>query len=198
MRPFVVLAAVLALLWAIHLVATWRHGLALPEGTRAAVGASAQTVWSRFHAHFVAPFFHDGIFHLAYNSLLFALALPVALRAFGLPALPLAYLASPVAGIVVDALLILPLAKAGNATALEAAPERLVGASVVAFACIGMALVALQPRLGLWTLAVVGGIVVYEVALAAAGTTRPFVWAYHLGGLALGLAAAAWLRAGQP
>lgn len=186
MRPLLALVAVVALLWAIHLAATARHGFALPDGTRAAVGASAQTVWSRFHAHFLAPFFHDGLGHLAYNTALFALALPVAVRAFGAPSLAAAYVASPIAGIAVDALLILPLARAGNGVAIDAAPERLVGASVIAFALVGMALVALQPRIGLWIVAAVVGIVAYEAALALTGTTRAFVWAYHLGGLALG------------
>lgn len=190
MRPWLALGLILGILWTIHLAATWRNGFALPDATRANVGASAQTVWSRFHAHFVAPFFHDGLFHIAYNSVLFALALPVAWRAFGWPALPLAYLASPIAGILVDALLILPLAARGVPMAVEAAPDRLVGASVIAFALVGMALVALAPRMGQWVFAAVAAVVLYEAILALTGTTRPFVWAYHLGGFGIGLLAA--------
>lgn len=190
-RPALWLAAVLAILWGVHLAATWRNGLALPDATREAVGASARTVWTRFHAHFVAPFFHDGVIHLAYNSVLLAVGVTLAVGALGPRSLGVAYLASPLAGILVDALLILPLAGAGVAYALEAAPARLVGASVVAFALLGMALAARAPT----TLPVVLGtlaIVAYEVTLAWTGTTRPFVFAYHLGGFLLGLAAARW------
>lgn len=194
-REGLVVAGLVGALFAVHLVATRDHGYALPDSTREVVGASAKTVWSRFHAHFTAPFFHDSLFHLAYNSVILALALPVALRAFGPTALLAGYLASPLAGILVDLLIILPLAGAGWASAAATAQARLVGASVVAFALAGMALVALAPRLGLLAPVLVGALVAYEVLLATLGITRPFVWAYHLAGLGLGLLVARTLLA---
>lgn len=154
------------------------------------MGASAETAFTRPHAHLTAPFFHDGIPHLLYNTLLFGLALPYVVRAHGRVALVVASFASPLVGVLVDALLILPLAGAGSAVAIAAAPARLVGASIVAFALLGMAIVALAGRIGrarsVWLL---GALVLYEGLLAATGTTRPFVWAYHLGGLFLGMTA---------
>lgn len=192
MRPFLALAAVLALLWGVHAAATWRTGFALPEATRQAVGASAQTLVTRLYAHFTAPFFHDGLGHLLYNSALLAVALPLAVRAFGGSAVGVAYLASPAVGILVDALVILPLAAAGVGYAQEAAPVRLVGASVVAFALIGMALGA---RGGAWVAWGAAALVLYELTLAATGTTKPFVFAFHLGGLGVGLLAARLLEA---
>lgn len=192
MRPVLWLVVVLAALWGVHLAATFRSGLALPDATRQAVGASAETVWRRAWAHFTAPFFHDGLFHLAYNTVLLSVGVTLAVGAFGPRALGVVYLASPAAGILVDALVILPLAAAGVAYAQDAAPTRLVGASVFAYALLGMALVARAPAWG-----VAGGAAVavaYEVALALLGATRPFVFAYHLTGLGLGLVAGAWLR----
>lgn len=187
MREWIVLVAVLGVLWTIHVVATSSNGLALPDTVRERVGASADTVWSRFHAHFVAPCFHDGLFHIAYNTVLFAIALPIAFRAYGPNAIAFGYLASPIAGILVDVLLILPLAKAGSATAAEIAQTRLVGASVVAFALGGMALASLAPRFGPTPVFLIAAaIVLYEVLLAATATTRPFIWAYHLGGFGIG------------
>lgn len=180
-------ALVLAVLWSVHLAATSGNGFALPEGLRSAVGASATTVLSRFHAHFIAPLFHESLGHLAYNSLLLAVGLPVAVRRFGRGIVPFAYFASPVAGVLVDLLVILPLAALGIAPAVAAAPERLVGASVVAFAALGMAISAWsgeRPRVLLVAL----GLVLYEIALSALGVTQGFVWLYHLAGLAIGLA----------
>lgn len=194
MRPLVGLGLVLVLLWSIHLVATFRHGLVLPDAARSAVGASAETVWSRLYAQFSAPFFHDNLFHIAYNSVLFGIGIPVAINAFGGRVLPVAYLASPIAGVLVDALIILPLAKSGNAVAIAAAPSRLVGASVVAFALLGMALLASSPRGGGWTAAIGLAVVAYEATLAFTGVTRPFVWAYHLSGFGLGALATLVLR----
>lgn len=188
MREWLVLGGVLAFLGSVHAIATATHGFVLPESVRERVGASADTVWSRFHAHFVGPFFHDNLFHILYNSAIFALVLPIAFRAYGPKSLLLGYLASPISGIAVDVLLVLPLAKTGWAPAIEAAQAKLVGASVVAFALAGMALVSLVPRLGPWALAVAGGIVIYELVLAAFELTRPFVWAYHLTGFGLGAA----------
>lgn len=185
MNRWLALAAVVALLWAIHLAASARNGFALPEATRERVGASASTALSRLHAHFVAPFFHDTLAHLAYNTLLFAIGVPLAVRAMGGGALAWAYLASPVAGILVDLLLILPLAALGVEAAVDAAPRRLVGASVVAFALLGLAIAA-QGGAWWWALPALAA---YEAALALAGVTKPFVWSYHLAGLALGVAA---------
>lgn len=187
MRPWSILALVLALLWGVHLVVTASEGFALPGSVRERVGASASTVVTRAYAQLTAPFFHDGLAHLAYNTCLFALGLPLALRAYGARALAAAYVASPAVGVAVDVLLILPLATAGNATAEGAAPVRLVGSSIVAFALLGMALASMRLRLGeRWTWAIAAAVALYEAALALSGTTRPFVWAYHLGGFALG------------
>lgn len=193
-REWLILLGALGILWSIHLAATTSNGLALPDATRERVGASADTVWSRFHAHFVAPLFHDGLAHIAYNSVLFAIALPIALRAFGAKAILFGYLASPIAGIAVDVLLILPMAKAGSSAAAEIAATRLVGASVIAFALGGMALVALWAKLGPLAFAIAAGVVVYEIILATLAITRPYIWAYHLTGFGVGAAMALAFR----
>lgn len=182
--------ALIALVWGIHAALTARHGFALPDALREAWGASARTVFSRAYALFTAPFLHESLGHVAYNSVLFAIGTPFAVRAFGLPAVGVAYLASPLAGFLVDVLLILPLAALGLPSAVAAAPERLVGASVVAWAAIGMALAAHAPQLGWIAWAAAAAVVAYEAALAFAGVTQGFVWAYHLTGFGLGAAAA--------
>lgn len=173
------------------------HAAASPDvdAARVAWGASAETVFSRFFAHFTAPFLHNGWGHLAYNAALLLIGLPVAVRRLGARlAVPLAYLASPVAGILVDLAIVLPLAALGVPAAVDAAPLRLVGASVVAFAGIGLALVARGPR---W---IVGGtalLAAYEVALRVGGVTEGFTWCYHLAGLGVGLAFGWALLAGE-
>lgn len=155
------------------------------EATRIAWGASAETVFSRFFAHFTAPAFHNGWGHLAYNATLLLVGLPFAVRRFGARStVPLAYLASPLAGILVDIAIVLPLAALGMPAAIDAAPRRLVGASVVAFAGIGLALVAKGPRF------IVAGTIflaAYEVVLLTLGATAGFTWCYHLAGLGMGL-----------
>lgn len=193
-KEWIALAGVLAMLWSIHVAATAMHGFALPDALRERVGASADSVWSRFHAHFTAPFFHDRVPHIAYNTVIFAIVLPLAFRAYGAKAMLLGYVASPIAGIAVDVFLILPLANAGWPSAIETGRTRLVGASVVAFALAGMAIVANAPRLGIFSVAIAGGIILYEAALASFGVTQPFIWAYHLAGLGIGSAIAALIE----
>lgn len=180
--------AVVGALWTVHLTATAANGWGLPEATRETFGASASTLLPRLYAQFTAPFFHESLGHLGYNSMLFAVGLPLALRRLGIRrGLLVAYASSPVAGILVDALVILPLAAAGVPVAEAAAPRRLVGASVVAFCALGIAFGGWRSPRGRATAAAAIG--AYELALAAAGVTQPFVFAYHLTGFAFGLAA---------
>lgn len=194
MREWLILLGFVGIVWLVHIAATKDHALTLPDSVREQVGASADTVWSRFYAHFTSPFFHDRVSHLAYNTAILAIVLPLALRAYGPKAMLLGYFASPIAGVAIDLFLILPLAHAGWPSAIETAHTRLVGASVIAFALAGMVIVAHAPRLGHFAFALAGAIVVYEVGLALLGVTRPFIWAYHLGGLGVGSALAALVR----
>lgn len=178
----------------VHLLATGANGFALPEGTREAAGASPSTTLARPWAHLTAPFFHYGLFHLGFNLALLALTMPPALRALGWRrALPAAYAMSPVAGVAVNLLVILPLAGADVAYAEAAVDTRLVGASVVAYAGAGMALVAAAPWRARGKLAAAGAVVAFDGALAALAVTQPFVGVYHVAGFALGAAAAAVL-----
>lgn len=186
-------AAALALvagLAVVHLLATFRHGLALPESLRALVGASPSTTLSRPWALFTAPFFHDDLFHLGYNAAVALLVVPPALAAVGLGrGLVAAYLASPIASAVVNLALILPLAAAGWGWAEAAVDPKLVGASVMIFAAVGIALATRDWSTSTIAL-VAGGYIAYEVLLAVTGTTRPFVGVYHATGFALGLGTA--------
>jgi membrane associated rhomboid family serine protease len=181
--------AVGATLVLVHLVATARNGLALPEALRSVVGASPETTLTRPWALFAAPLFHDDLGHLGYNLLVLALAMPPALQAVGTGrGLAAAYLASPLSSALVNLALILPLASLGWGWAQAAVDPRLVGASVVVFASAGIAL-ATRDWSTATLLGVALGYVAYEAVLAATGTTRPFVGVYHVTGFGTGLMA---------
>ena len=133
-----------------------------------------------------AGLFHFSWQHLGYNLALFAVAFPLATRGRG-PWAPLTTLvaAGGIALAVVlalPALVIQPLAGLGIAYAAEALDQRLVGASIAVFAVAGAALANLPRRVAM-PLAAAG--VVAELVAAAVGT-RPFVFAFHLAGLAFG------------
>lgn len=178
------------LLTLVHLVATARNGLALPESLRAIVGASPATTTRRPWALFTAPFFHDDLFHLGYNLVVLGITLPVALEAAGIARGTLAaYLASPLASAFVNLALILPLAAAGWGWAEAAVDPKLVGASVVIFAGAGIALATRDWRAGTIAL-VAAAYIAYEAVLALTGTTRPFVGVYHVTGFAVGVGVA--------
>lgn len=183
---------VLGSLAAVHLVATGGGAQPLPTWAREAFGASAATTFSRPGAFFAAPFFHSSWGHLLYNSLLLGVALPSVLRRFGVArGLLLVYLASPLVGVLVNVLFIRPLAFSGVEYAVAAAPVRLIGASVVAFATVGAALASgplrsWRGRAGAFVL-----LAAYEATLELLGVTQPFIATYHLGGLLIGLVAGA-------
>lgn len=178
---------------AVHGAVTLAHGLTLPEHAQAAFGASPGSTFTRPWAHFTAPFFHYSIFHVAFNVTVLALTLPFAVRAFGVTrALPVAFLASPVTGVLVNTLVILPLASQGVAYAESIVEYRFVGASVVAYAGAGLALASTRAS-ALTTGAVLVGVLALEATLAVAGVTRPFVGVYHATGFLLGLGAGTFL-----
>lgn len=166
---------VLVVLWSVQLFVAPRVDLDI-------VGASATTVISRAYAHVTSPFFHNSNGHLAYNSLLILVGVTLATRALGARAILYAFLISVATGILVDLVVVLPLAAAGLPAAVAAAPVRLVGASVFAFGALGL---GLQPKWGLVAIPFLGA---YEVALALSGVTQGFVWCYHLAGFVLGVA----------
>lgn len=166
---------VLVILWSVQLFVA-------PHVDRDAVGASATTVFSRAYAHFTAPFFHTSYGHIAYNSLLILVGVTLATRALGARAVLYAFGISVVTGILVDVVVVLPLAAAGSPAAVAAAPVRLVGASVFAFGSLGL---GLKPKWGLRAIPVLAA---YEAVLALTGVTQGFVWCYHLTGFVFGVA----------
>lgn len=188
-RPIVLglLAWVWTLLLAAHLAAAGADGqLEGPMLDRLAVtplqalDLSPHLLW--------AGLFHFSWQHLAYNLVLFAVAFPLATRGGGRWT-PFTTLASAVAVslavvLVLPALVIRPLAGLGIAYAADALDERLVGASIAIYAVAGAALARLPRRVAA-PLAAAG--IVAEVVAALVGT-RPFVFAFHLAGLALGYA----------
>ena len=182
--------ALAALLVGIHLAVTARNGFALPETMRDVVGASPATTLTRPWSHFTAPFFHYGFGHLGYNVAILLATMPIALRSFGAGrALPAAYAISPLTGIAVNLLVILPLAALGVQAAQAAAPVPLVGASVMIFAGAGLAASAMLSGRGLgpaWSIGLVALFVAYELVLQSLGLTQHFVWLYHATGFALG------------
>lgn len=187
-RPWLATFGVAVVLAAIHLRVSASNGLLLPDGLREAFGASAATVATRPWAQLTAPFFHYGVGHIAYNSLVFALGLPFAMRRLGVArALGLAFVASPLAGFLVNLGVILPLAAAGVGYAEAAAGTRLVGSSIVAFAALGMALASAAWASGPKPAAAVMTFGIYEAALESFGLTQPFVGAYHFTGFVLGI-----------
>lgn len=174
------------LLAAIHLLLTGSNGWVLADSLRAWYGASPETTLSRPWALFVAPFFHDDVFHLGYNLALLLAVAPPALEAVGVArGLAAAYLASPLASAFVNLALILPLASLGWGWAQAALEPRLVGASVMIFAAAGIALATREWR-GTTIALVAAAYLAYETVLAATGTTRPFVGVYHVTGFAVG------------
>lgn len=183
MRAWIVTGIYIAVLFAVHLVVTRGTGT-LPDATRELVGASAASMKNRLWAQGTALWFHDSWFHITYNSTLLLLTLPFVLDTYGTKALGFMLVSSPIAAILVNLLLILPTAALGWGYAEEAAGKRVVGASIVVFAGIGLALMAAPP---LWSIGIVAALVVYELILACTGKTGPMVAAYHLGGLALGM-----------
>lgn len=189
-RAFVAALGVVLVIVIVHVIVTVRSGFALSDETRDRFGASAATTFSRAWAHFTAPFFHYGWGHIAYNSAILLATMPFALRAFGVGrGLTLAYLASPLSGMLVNVLLILPLAAMGVGYAANAAPARLVGSSVMVFAGAGLALSAfLAGRdLGIvWSAVGVAAFLAYELSLARFGATQSWVWAYHTTGFLVG------------
>lgn len=170
---------------AVHLAATRGTGV-LPDAVREQFGASAATVASRPWAQATAFWFHRSWGHLAYNLAVLLAATPWAVGAYGPRVVLLGMLASVLAGFLVDLLLILPLAAAGLSHAADHAAHRLVGASVVAFAGAGMAWTAWD-GVGWLRAAAFAGFVLLEVGLAVLGATRPWVWAFHVAGGALGV-----------
>lgn len=178
------LALVAAVLLAAHLAATHGTGqLSDPEKSRVAVSPAAALALSPNLAW--AGLFHFSWRHLVYNLCLFAFAFPLATRT----ASPWATLAtsaaiSVAAVLALPALVIQPLAGLGVAYAQVAMEQPLVGASIGIYAIAGAALASMPRRAAAW-LATAG--VTAEVVAAFLGT-RPFVFAFHLTGLALGYA----------
>lgn len=179
-----------ALLLAIHVIATRGTGT-LPTELQQHVGASAGTVVSRAWAQATALWFHNSWGHLAYNTAILLATLPFAIQSFGPRALLVALFISMLASFAVNLLLILPSAPLWS-YAERALEPRLVGASIAIFAGAGMAWTAWDGGVSkTWVLV---GFVGYEVALAVAGVTRPFVGAYHLMGAFMGIGAGLAMR----
>lgn len=97
-----------------------------------------------------------------------------------------AYWIGPFVVFTLHLLLVLPLARLGLPYAVGALDYRLVGFSVMAYSIAGAAFTPAAPPTVAWFAA---GLVAYEVALAVL-YTGPFIFAYHLGGFALGY----WVR----
>lgn len=186
-HPRAAALALVAGLALVHVVATFRNGLVLPDALRSYVGASPATTLSRPWALFTGPVFHDGLFHLGYNAAVLLLVVPPALTAVGVGrGVAAAYLASPLSAAFVNLVLILPLARLGWGWAEAAVDPRLVGASVATFAAAGIALATRDWRTSTVVL-VAAAYLAYETVLAATGTTRPFVGVYHVTGFAIGV-----------
>jgi len=177
---------------AVHLVAAGTHRL--PAETLERVGASAGTLLSEPWRQLTALWFHHGWGHLAYNLAVLGATWPVARRRLGPWTVPLALLASPLVGILVDLALVLPLAAADWSYAVAARDNLLVGASVAVMAGAGMAWWALPRR---WHLPVAVAYVAYEAVLAL-GVTQPFVGVYHVAGASLGAWMGRWAGPSRP
>jgi hypothetical protein len=153
-------------------------------------GASAATVTSRPWAQFTALWFHNSWGHIGYNLAILLALWPVTMSdGRGLAA---AFIASPLAGFTVNLLIILPLASLYPDVA-EMGGHRLIGASMVIFAGVGIGWAAWDIDIG-WKIAAVAGFVTYEATLGFLAVTQPFVAVYHIVALGYGLGFGAALR----
>lgn len=170
----------------LHLLATNGTGT-LSDTWRAHVAVTPATTLSHAWRHLVAGFFHKSWGHLAYNLTVFAVAYTFATRQMS-PALTLAnaYWIGPFVVFTLHLLLVLPLARLGVPYATGALSYPLVGFSVMAYSIAGAAL-TLAPKPV--AVAVFAAVAAFEVLLAVL-STGPFIFLYHLGGLALGY----WVR----
>lgn len=177
---------VVGALLGLHLWATHGSGdLAGPMQGRLAV--TPRTTLSLWWHHLWAGLFHKSWGHIAYNLAVFAVAFPFATRQMGpLATMANAYWIGPFVVFTMHLLVVLPLAHAGVPYATRSLDYPLVGFSVMAYSLAGAAF-TLAP----WKVALGFGalLAVYEVVLAVLNT-GPFVFAYHLGGFALGY----WVR----
>lgn len=185
-RSLVAFLAVAAALAAIHLLAggAQGHGTIRP-GLLARVAVTPATTLSRWHAHFVAGFFHHGWAHLAFNlTLLGSAALLAARQGRGPTALAAGLVIGPVVVLLLHLVLVRPLAAAGSGYAVAALPVPLVGFSVMAYAMLGVAATPLPPGP---RLAVAAAVLALELVVGLGlRATAPFVFVYHLVGFAAG------------
>lgn len=190
LQPSAVLASFLgvaALLIGLHLWATNGAGV-LREPRQDDLAVTPATTLSLWWHHLWAGLFHKSWGHLAYNLAVLAVALPFATRQMGpLATLGNAYWIGPFVVFTLHLLLVLPLAHAGNGSAVRALDYPLVGFSVMAYSVAGAALTLAAPKV---VAIAAAGIAVFEIVLALLGSTGPFIFAYHLGGLAMGF----WVR----
>ncbi len=184
---WLVMGGVMAFLLALHLVAT--HGTGeLHDPERRPLAVTPETTLTHWWRHLWAGLFHKSWGHLAYNLAVFAVAFPFATRAMGpLQTMANAYWIGPSVVFTLHLLLVLPLARLGVDYAQGALDYPLVGFSVMAYSIAGAAFV-LAPATA--ALGFAGALVLFELAMAAFGSTGPFIWLYHLGGFATGY----WVR----
>lgn len=181
--------AILLTLLVVHVVATHGTGT-LRDPLRSQVAITPRTTLSHWWHHLVAGFFHNSWGHLAYNSVLFAIAWTFSTRAASpWTTAGTMYAIGPSVVFLLHLAMVRPLAASGLAYAQQAMDLPLVGFSVMAFSVAGMALAQL-PTWG--AAASLAGIAVYEVVLAV-WVTQPFVFAYHLAGLMAGFAVRRWI-----
>ncbi len=187
-----VYAGVVALLLGLHLLVSW-PGFTIQAVWLNRLGVTPATTLSQWWRHLEAGLFHTTPGHILFNLALFTLAFPFAARAHDpLRTVLGAYWLGPFVVFGLHLVLVLPLAKLGVPYAVSALDRPLVGFSVIAYATTGMALAGLSLpwALGLGTVAVAfeltGGVLL--------NATGPFIFVYHLGGLAAGFAARAFFR----
>lgn len=182
----ILMGVVMGGLVALHLVATRGTG-DLREPEKSALAVTPPTTLTQWWHHLWAGFFHHSWGHLAFNLAVFAVAFPLATRQMGpVQAMANAYWIGPFVVLTLHLLLVLPLAKAGVPYAVAALDHHLVGFSVMAYSLAGAAFTLASPGAAAVAFA---GLVAFELVLAVL-TTGPFIFAYHLGGFALGY----WVR----
>ncbi len=183
-RDWLIAAGYAALLLAIHLAITRGTGTIGLE-TKTAFGSDAGSTLSRPWAYLTSQFLHNTWGHIGYNLTVLMATLPFALHAYGARTLLLVVASSVLAALIVNVLLVLPLQSAW-APAAGVLHGRLVGASIAIFAGAGMAWSAWDAPAAAKG-ALLGGYILYELALTLLGFTGPFVALYHVTGAAVGI-----------
>lgn len=181
-----IVAAIALVMTTIHVVVSWGQGGRLHEPFLSRVAVWPEIAFRDAWHYPIALFFHFSYQHMTYNIVLFALAFPLAAAAHGrFRVLALSYLASPIVLFLLFNAIVRPLAASGVDYAVDALDVSLVGFSIAAYATAGLALAAMP-----WRPAAIitAGFVANDaiIALLPFGT-RPFVFAYHWGGLLAGL-----------